>query len=1087
MSNNNLTDDDWAALVEMDRCIREKRMGTDNDVHAIAPAPAIVSPAREPEPAPALEPPIDFGSDDEDDDATSKRTHADAFGACDENEDDMRIKRPHSGKAVDPFASDDEDEDKAMDVAVDAEVTAPEGTDYYPFISCETHAMDVTKLPPNRLGDRFFQEPYYPGLLREAIERGVCRVDGTEKQQEEHKKCLLTLCDSYERRQPEAINGNIALNCMGCDNGALGTGRWRLKNPNVVKRGLARTSNITLPSLPHAVRNTIQKRCGYVNIDVKACHPSLLFHLMSHSSKYRREDVEFFRDWLDNRKRYFDEDIAELSPRAKVPSGKRTMSKDDIKKVYTAMCYGGSASGLLAEMQQGMVTVSVYNAETGRFDKKKVKRTPVFIDRKYKDTAGTERMARLQNTIAKILDNVYEANKDHSEKLLSLEDQKRRARKKKDRKGKADEELTDEEVDLQVKRGIMSTVLLCMEHYVVSRQVYEMVCGTEGLAWLSQADHEWDGASLRLRPGVDVDRVLDALNRGQADTGVEFACKEYEDTIEEEWVDKYFAQPWTPLDESDPRLVDREGLIQQLTDRADMTATVEETTVPKGDFSAAAKRVLDLYPGRVKLVQRSGGLETMVFDAATGLWRSNYPHLLAQMIHDVKDKLLYRKFKKDPEPRVYADTVGYGNDPMSVNKVAKAIELQTHLNISPEEADRMRDRSRRFLLFRDGVYDSVNDQFTPGFDTALAFANAVPMDYPAAERADPSPDAMRHRVFRTFFETPLDHDLATHLTGVLGAAVCGESQKRILWLIGVSNGGKSKMMQMLSKTLGETYGTIPAGALLHTGNNQTTDCSNLRWALAARYRRIQALVEMDESLPMNGRLLKSLSGGDSIQGRNHFESEKEFEPHFLTMIVGNNMSDIRPSDDAMVERIARIDFNKAATSDPIPDEHRHLFFEKVDPNELQKQIEDPAAQRGCMAMLLNAYQDWRRNGWSEKKNVPERIVAAVYKGSELKEYSPAKAFLEEFELTWSKGKETPELYQSPTGPKGFVTVSEVDEFARRKAGVSRKTLFASLKREADLRGKTIESKPIRVPFWTNGVRKTGQVESVWIGVDKIGV
>jgi hypothetical protein len=91
------------------------------------------------------------------------------------------------------------------------------------------------------------------------------------------------------------------------------------------------------------------------------------------------------------------------------------------------------------------------------------------------------------------------------------------------------------------------------------------------------------------------------------------------------------------------------------------------------------------------------------------------------------------------------------------------------------------------------------------------------------------------------------------------------------------------------------------------------------------------------------------SGGDTLMGRLHGGLETSFVPQFLSVVLANDIPEIKPYDDAMINRVRVYSYTKSFVDEPQND-----FELKKDP-ELEDEMQTLKFQRCFVGMLLMSY------------------------------------------------------------------------------------------------------------------------------------
>jgi hypothetical protein len=183
----------------------------------------------------------------------------------------------------------------------------------------------------------------------------------------------------------------------------------------------------------------------------------------------------------------------------------------------------------------------------------------------------------------------------------------------------------------------------------------------------------------------------------------------------------------------------------------------------------------------------------------------------------------------------------------------------------------------------------------------------------------------------------------------LARGLAGDMMKRIMFGLGMSNTGKGIMTKALQLSCGQYVDTFNAENLAYT-TSSSDEAQKLRWAYLLQSKRIIISNEITNDKPLNGNIIKKVcSGGDSLKGRLHGGLETSFIPQFLTCLLANDIPEIKPYDDALMNRVRVYSYTK-----PFVDEPTNEFELKKDP-ELEKEMQTLRFQRCFVGMLIMSY------------------------------------------------------------------------------------------------------------------------------------
>ena len=204
-------------------------------------------------------------------------------------------------------------------------------------------------------------------------------------------------------------------------------------------------------------------------------------------------------------------------------------------------------------------------------------------------------------------------------------------------------------------------------------------------------------------------------------------------------------------------------------------------------------------------------------------------------------------------------------------------------------------------------------------------------------------------------------DLQGYLQRVAGYCLTGSvSEHALFFLYGTGANGKSVFVNTLVALWGDYATTISTDMLMVSQSDRhPTEVARLRGA------RLVVGNEIESGRTWAESKIKSLTGGDRLQGRFMRQDFFEFDPQFKLMVIGNNRPSMRGVDEAIRRRLHLIPFTVTIP----PGERDPGLFDKL-------KAEWPAILRwavdGCLI--------WQREGLRPPEIV--RTATADYLGGE---------------------------------------------------------------------------------------------------------
>ena len=158
---------------------------------------------------------------------------------------------------------------------------------------------------------------------------------------------------------------------------------------------------------------------------------------------------------------------------------------------------------------------------------------------------------------------------------------------------------------------------------------------------------------------------------------------------------------------------------------------------------------------------------------------------------------------------------------------------------------------------------------------------------------------------------------------------------------GSGRNGKSKMVDLMSKVLGDYKATIPITLLTQKRNNIGSTSSEIVQLMGVRYAVMQ---EPCKGEKINEGIMKEITGGDPIQGRALFKEAVTFIPQFKLVVCTNTLFDIKSNDDGTWRRIRVCDFMSKFLENPYEDEEKFPKSEYPYQYIIDKKIDEKFSQ-----------------------------------------------------------------------------------------------------------------------------------------------
>ena len=132
--------------------------------------------------------------------------------------------------------------------------------------------------------------------------------------------------------------------------------------------------------------------------------------------------------------------------------------------------------------------------------------------------------------------------------------------------------------------------------------------------------------------------------------------------------------------------------------------------------------------------------------------------------------------------------------------------------------------------------------------------------------------------------------------------------------------GKSKLIELMSKCLGDYKATVPITLITQNRNTIGSTSSEIVQLMGIRYAVMQ---EPSKGEKINEGIMKEITGGDPIQGRALFKDTVTFIPQFKLIACTNVLPEIKTNDDGTWRRIRICDFMSKFNDLPYGNEDKY--------------------------------------------------------------------------------------------------------------------------------------------------------------------
>jgi putative DNA primase/helicase len=204
--------------------------------------------------------------------------------------------------------------------------------------------------------------------------------------------------------------------------------------------------------------------------------------------------------------------------------------------------------------------------------------------------------------------------------------------------------------------------------------------------------------------------------------------------------------------------------------------------------------------------------------------------------------------------------------------------------------------------------------------------------------------------------------LINYLRRAFGYSLTGDVREQILLLFwGRGSNGKSTLVETLTDVLGPDYTCAPPKELFAVGryDRHPTEIMTLQG------RRLAATVETGAGIKLNETLIKHLTGGDKVTGRELYKNFSTFAPTHKLLLSTNHRPRIVGTDYAIWRRVKLIHFGA-------------VFAKGRRDNGLRDKLR--AEAKGILAWMVRGCREWQQVGLDEPECV--RVATEAYREEE---------------------------------------------------------------------------------------------------------
>ena len=215
------------------------------------------------------------------------------------------------------------------------------------------------------------------------------------------------------------------------------------------------------------------------------------------------------------------------------------------------------------------------------------------------------------------------------------------------------------------------------------------------------------------------------------------------------------------------------------------------------------------------------------------------------------------------------------------------------------------DTNPYLLHFKNGIYDFEEKRFRSGKSDDYV-SLSTKREYIVYKKKNQEHVQYKQEIEEFFSQLFINQELRRYMWEHLASTLIGTNENETFNIYnGVGRNGKSKIVDLMSKVLGQLKGVVPITLV----TRKRGDCGKASPEIAQlRGVRYAVMQEPSKNDKINEGQMKELTGGDTIQARALFKDPIEFKPQFKLVVCTNNLFDIESNDDGTWRRIRVCEF-----------------------------------------------------------------------------------------------------------------------------------------------------------------------------------
>lgn len=226
------------------------------------------------------------------------------------------------------------------------------------------------------------------------------------------------------------------------------------------------------------------------------------------------------------------------------------------------------------------------------------------------------------------------------------------------------------------------------------------------------------------------------------------------------------------------------------------------------------------------------------------------------------------------------------------------------------------DSNKNLIAFNNGVLDLTTFEFRDGRpDDYISFSTGI--DYDSEKKYYEYSDwpIIEKFISQVLPDTEVRQYFMRHLSTCL---MGGNKAQKFHILTGSGSNGKSMLMNLMSKALGDYAAVVPISLFTQKRNKSAAAAPEV---IRLKGRRFVTMQEPDEKIALNTGLMKEITSCEKMYARDLFKSGCEFEVQAKFHLACNDKPEINTTDGGTWRRLMVINFTSKFVDKPCEPHH----------------------------------------------------------------------------------------------------------------------------------------------------------------------